>query len=422
MSKPVVVIFVLVVSFGAFEACSAFGVDSSAEPMDAQVDAPADSTSAEASPTTYFDFLSPSNWEAFALDTVAGGTGDLFHESATTGHYVLYLPRSTAVGGYYSQSFLLFDRDHAFGDASSWRWVDAAGHRMGVATHDSYVYFSPGATDTAARWNAANPATAIESYGLNTGWLAPAVADGEHVYFLPSYNPNLASGDTKVYRYDVLRPFADAFSWSAFDLGTLAMASPLRSAALFASGALYAFPREGCVLFRYDTGAPFTAAGWSGITSPYCGAAGREGFSHPAFDGRYAYLPISDALAPDGGAVSPRLLVRFDTSTPAASDAWKAMDLSRLGPSGSAPVSAVFDGRHVFVLTDGGSIYRYDSRLPFEDPGSWLAQELSSVAGGLSRYAMAATAFDGEYVYCLPGVGSSRTLRFHARTPRGTTP
>jgi hypothetical protein len=413
---------VFILAFAAIGCQALLSLEPSPSPtsgLDAAVDAGSqgESSPGDAQQATYFDFLDAQNWQSFAIETVTGSTGSSFISGGSTARYVVYVPYQYSPEGAYAGVFLSYDREGSFVDPRSWRWVDSSGHRLATATDDVYAYMSPGANQSLARWNSVHPEQPPEVFGTDAAWMTAASADG-FVYFFPTLNPSGATTAAIVHRYDRGRAFTEPFSWAKLDLQSLGAQAMLRSTAFFANGAVYAFPYSGCAVFRHEPKGAMDQ-GWTTIASPYCAAG--TGFAHAAFDGRFAYLPLSEGSLSDGGAINGPLIVRFDTNAPSAPESWTAVSLNRFGGGGSGQaVGAVFDGRYVFVASNAGATYRYDATLPFESSDSWLAQTLATVVPGLPSYEMSGFTFDGEYVYYLPSGYNMRTLRFRARTPRGS--
>jgi hypothetical protein len=135
-------------------------------------------------------------------------------------------------------------------------------------------------------------------------------------------------------------------------------------------------------------------------------------FAGGAFDGHYVYF------APAQSGVVARYEVGKDFKDP---DAWKVEDVladfSAEGLLAEGFVGAVFDGRFVYFVPYmvlgqlNGLIVRFDTRLGFNDKGSWEAVDLGPQSTG--RVGFAGGVFDGQYVYLVPlRAGHSNVTRF----------
>ena len=135
------------------------------------------------------------------------------------------------------------------------------------------------------------------------------------------------------------------------------------------------------------------------------------GFTGGTFDGRYVYL------APYATTVT----ARYDTTASFTSNgSWGAFDVKPLldalprdaGPDAAlvdagtnAPFyGCAFDGRYVYLLPGNGPpafAARFDTKGTFTSGASWEAYDLAPLAGG-NAYGFGGGTFDGQYVYVVP--------------------
>ncbi|MCW3020168.1 MAG: hypothetical protein JWN10_2476, partial [Solirubrobacterales bacterium] len=135
-----------------------------------------------------------------------------------------------------------------------------------------------------------------------------------------------------------------------------------------------------------------------------------------AFDGRYLYfVPNYNNTVQDG------LVTRYDTQGAFGSvGAWSTFDLATVNASAIGFLGAAFDGRYVYFVPGTGSLAaRYDTQRAFGGGGAWTTFDVKSVNAGAPKYFGAA--FDGRYVYLVPGTGSI-AARFDAKTPPSVPP
>jgi hypothetical protein len=287
--------------------------------------------------------------------------------------------------------------------------------------------------------------------------------DGRYVYLAPSTNGVVARVDTSA-----PGGFTLSGSWSTFDTATLpndAGGPRAYSGAAFDGRYVYFVPHAsvatyGGVVARFDSTADFAnAASWSTFDMSSLGADGGaspKGFAGATSDGRYLYfVPDVDDGGPNGR------VVRFD-STPVDSGAkdagllplpdaglgdaglltlpslspfangnlWSAFDVSTTNDAATGFVGAAFDGTSVyFVPYDNGGpvngglssiLARYRTDGGFGAAGSWASLDMTTVNGEAVSFAGAA--YDGRYVYFVPhsrGVAvrfDTRAAKFNAQS------
>jgi hypothetical protein len=137
-----------------------------------------------------------------------------------------------------------------------------------------------------------------------------------------------------------------------------------------------------------------------------------SGFAGGTFDGRYVYL------APDINMVA----VQYDTHASfTAAASWANFDttpLFRAGVEGGVPEAgaltdelfgSAFDGRYVYLLPGSFTLpsvaVRYDTTAAFSAMTSWQSYDLSKLAGGMA-YGFGGGSFDGRYVNMVPNYSS----------------
>ncbi len=267
---------------------------------------------------TTLPFGAASSWLAF--DPGANGVGadaDGFSGMAFDGQYVYFSPLDNGTGA--SGEVLRLDTRGAFDNAASWGTYDPSANGVGsdargfsdVIKAGPYMIFAANgrsggagevmAYDTRQAFGAAFSWTAFEpaAHGLGTGpqGYTALAGDGRYVYFAPYDSTTGASG--LVLRFDAQAAggFADAASWSTFDLTAVDANAVGFRTATFDGRYVYLGQDSSSTgaasrVARYDTTATFGAAGsWTVMN---LGAAGvgtdPDGARGAAFDGRYLYV------------------------------------------------------------------------------------------------------------------------------------
>jgi hypothetical protein len=219
--------------------------------------------------------------------------------------------------------------------------------------------------DTQAAFTAAGSWSTFDTTTVDAGakGFYGAVFDGRYLYLVPWIR---ASGTYHglVARYDTQAPFATKASWSTFDTATVDAAAAGFSGGAFDGRYLYLVPGHGGVTARYDTTMAFaSAAAWSTYDLTKV-AAGAYGFTGATFDGRYIYF------APYASSTYDGLVARYDTLAPfAAAGSWATFDTTAVNPAGVGFIGAIFDGRAVYLVpcTSGsyhGVVLRFDAKAP----------------------------------------------------------
>jgi hypothetical protein len=150
---------------------------------------------------------------------------------------------------------------------------------------------------------------------------------------------------------------------------------------------------------RHDTTASFTTgASWSTYDLDTL-AAGTKGFFGTAFDGRYVYFVPDYDVGPFGR------VVRYDTTAPfGASASWSTFDVATVSENAKGFQGAAFDGQYVYFLPGETSfLARYNTHAPFNVGTSWEAFDV----GALSATGFRGATFDGRYVYLAPRSSAS---------------
>ncbi len=115
----------------------------------------------------------------------------------------------------------------------------------------------------------------------------------------------------------------------------------------------------------------------------------------------------------------------FDAAT-----SWSTFDVTAVSPRATAFMGSAFDGRYVYLVPgvgggDGGGmmpglVLRCDTLADFTAASSWSKFDTSAL-GSEGPYAFAGAVFDGRYLYLVPwldATGYSGTVaRFDAKTP-----
>lgn len=268
--------------------------------------------------------------------------------------------------------------------------------------------------------------------GVNPEGYEQAVYDGRYVYFTPDQRTGGRHGE--VLRFDTEGAYTSPASWESFDAGDSGVGSDPDgyAGAVFDGRYVYFSPdhngagRHGEVL-RYDTEAPFGAAGSWSAYDPGANGVGTDpdGYRGAEFDGRYVYF------APDhNGTARHGEVLRLDTQAAFASTgAWETFDPGANGvgtdPDGYSDV--LFDGRHLYFspLDNGsgahGEVLRYDVRAPFAAGSSWTAYDPGADGVGTDPDGFSSLASDGRYVYFAPsdaGAGpSGEVMRLDTTAP-----
>jgi uncharacterized protein YfaQ (DUF2300 family) len=127
--------------------------------------------------------------------------------------------------------------------------------------------------------------------------------------------------------------------------------------------------------------------------------AGAGGFYGTAFDGRYVYfVPLID-----NGSFSG-IVGRYDTTaTFTTQSSWSVFDTSTVNAGANGFSGAAFDGRFLYLVPGKNSssiMARYDTTMTFTTAASWSMFDTSTVKAGVNGFVGAT--FDGRYLYVVP--------------------
>jgi len=171
------------------------------------------------------------------------------------------------------------------------------------------------------------------------------------------------------------------------------------------------------VALRYDTQGAFKdKASWQAYDAGQTDGMETKGYYGAGFDGRYIYF----VPRYDGSEFHSRVL-RYDTQG-AFTDgsSWSAYDA---GIKYSYQ-SAAFDGRYIYFVPGGagvgaekaGQVLRFDTRGAFKDKASWTIYCTADLAPGLSTVNFDGAVFDGRYVYFIP-LSKGAPIRYDTTRP-----
>ena len=198
----------------------------------------------------------------------------------------------------------------------------------------------------------------LDSAAVNIGsGYASAAFDGRYVYGVPG-------GSGIVPRYDTQAELASPASWSTFNVTALSSSTGFRGAA-FDGRYVYFIPYthgdaslSGTVT-RYDTQASFAqATSWSTFDVSRVNP-GAKGFVGGQFDGRYLYLvPYGTEYVLSG------VVARYDTQASFADPkAWTTFDTRTVNPNAEGYYGATFDGRYLYLSPYSNGYGSYSHRF-----------------------------------------------------------
>ena len=375
---------------------------------------------AGATASDYHDFTAVDSWSSVDIRGLSSGAYD---GSAFDGRYVYFAPDGN------NGKVLRFDAQGPFTTDASWAVFDvttldtrAIAYR-GSVFDGRYLYLIPsGAFGIVTRYDTQSPFANAASWttfevptvDASAKGFTGATFDGRFVYLVPAFG-------TMAARLDTHGGFTLASSWTAFDIKTAAAGASSFAGAVYDGHYVYFVPWRAAttgsgILMRYDPNGAFAdPASWSSLDLTTLNPAA-SGYHTAAFDGRYLYL-VPGWTAPTP-AWSTSVLARFDTRAPfAAAESWSFFDMTALTPTAAGFNAAAFDGRYL-VLSPGysggvyrSSAFRLDTTASLSNAASWSELDLTSVRSSLSN--VKGAAFDGRYVYFTPVGGSA--ARFDAR-------
>jgi len=275
-----------------------------------------------------------------------------------------------------------------------------------VVAYDTRQHFDVGASYSTWYPNTVDPRAA--GFG-------GAVFDGRYVYLVPN-SINGSSPDGVVVRYDTPMPFGTPASLALFDMAAAMVSLPPAPAAQGFTGAsivpdagyLYFAPiAAGGLVVRYQLAAPYDAG--ASYTAQDESAVAPGPFAGAAFDGRYVYfVPAATGQ-----------VMQIDTTMAFGSSAsYQMFDLKTWDPSAFAFMGATFDGRYLYLVPHGqGHAVRYDTRKSFKATASYEYFDLRLLPGQAGMPAsFAGAVFDGHYVYFAPN-DSNFAVRVDTQQP-----
>jgi len=252
----------------------------------------------------------------------------------------------------------------------------------------------------------ANSVTSFDiTFGLPSLLYANAACDGRYIYVTP------AGLNFSVVRYDTSLPFSASGSYTVFNLQQLSSNNMVVNGALFDGRYVYFLPNSNTWVIQYDTYQNFNLAGsyTAFDLSPFNGAG--SAYGNGIFDGRYVYFCPFEYTTK---------LTRYDTTLPFTNPgSYTSADLSAfmLPPITQFFIGGTFDGRYVYLAPygfpygNGSPFLRYDTTLSFTASGSFTSFDISSFAGGSSALFDSAV-FDGRYIYMTPISGATNLVRY----------
>jgi antitoxin component YwqK of YwqJK toxin-antitoxin module len=343
-------------------------------------------------------FGASGSWSTFDVSTVnAAAKG--FGGGAFDGKYLYLVPYNN---GAYDGVIARYDTTATFGDSNAWAAFDlstvdpnARGYIRSVFD-GRYLYLVPhynGAYHgTVARFDSQNPAGFTGAAAWSTfdigavnvhlkGFLG-GTFDGRYLYLAPYYDGTAYDGVVARYDSQSTTGFADAGSWTYFDLATVNPNGVGYYSITFDGRYVYLgqyydgtamVPNYGGVMARYDTQATFSAgSSWQTFDVSSINANAR-GFIGATYDGRFVYFSPHYNGAYDG------IVTRFDTTAGgfASPASWSMFDTSTLSASGVGFAGAGFDGKYVYMIpntnatTALGVVVRFESKSPSWMPRGW---------------------------------------------------
>ena len=262
-------------------------------------------------------------------------------------------------------------------------------------------------------WTAFDPQTVLPGA---TGFQG-SVFDGRYVYLVPSSNdahPNTPP-DGIVARYDTRADFAGASSWTAFDLATLNPGAVGYRGGVFDGRYVYLAPAlspgftTGSLIVRYDSEGPFADTSSYQVFDALAVGAHSRGFCSAVFDGRYVYFTPDSVIYEVDDPSHVAYVTRYDTHAAFGdASAWSAFDMANVNPRALGSFGSAFDGRYVYFMPGMQAtapnvampVVRYDTTGTFSDVASWSAFDTTAL--GPNAFGFMGTGFDGRYVYLAP--------------------
>jgi hypothetical protein len=401
---------------------------------------------------TTLSFTISSSYSVFNVSTIQSTCAG-FHGGVYDGRYVYFVPSYFQTPTGYSGTVARYDTTGSFAVASSYSIFNLQSVARGCygfkgAVFDNrYVYYVPGDSTTLTRYDTLLPFNLVSSYTTFNFLLVDsnhkgsngALFDGRYIYFGIH-----GTGNSTITRYDTLRPFNLASSYTALNISSGTSNNFQTKGMIFDGRYVYIAPSgpspyQGIVM-RLDaypgqqatamaaSQAPngFAIGSYAGNNVPLYGnliVGGRVGVNTttPAFDmdvSNSATISVSQsylsgllgstidnqalAIAEGynqggigGGSVGTNKTMSLNTTA--------VYDLSQgqtnaLGTFGAG----VFDGRYIYCVPwyNHGTVVRYDTLLPFAASSSYRSFDLKQL--NTSARSFVAGLYDGRYIYFIP--------------------
>jgi len=203
--------------------------------------------------------------------------------------------------------------------------------------------------------------------------------------------------------YDAQGVFADlSTTWDTFDLATFDAGAKGYAGAVYDGRYAYLVPQTSGVVGRYDTQASFTTkTSWATYDVAAGVSALADGYAGGAFDGKYVYF----APYAHGGTAAHGVVLRYDTTAAGgltSAGAWSTFDVSTKNALASAFFGAAFDGRYLYLIPGNyrSVVARYDTMAAFGDAASWTVFDVATTDANAKGFAGAV--FDGTHLYLVP--------------------
>ena len=364
-------------------------------------------------------FKRDDNWKFFDASTIDGLNTRGYWGGSFDGRYVYYSPH---YNGTYHGNVMRYDITLPFDSTNSYDaynmgsigGLNTTGY-SGIAYGGRYMYFAP-YRDSAliyhgrvVRYDTLKSFTTASSYsvfdasgtsGLNTTGFRGDIYDGKYVYFSPSYNGNPHG---YVLRYNTEEDFTSSGSWIAYDAsGTSGLDTRGYGKATSDGRYIYFAPNNngsnhGNAL-RYDSSGDFTNSGsWIAYNASNTDGLECTQFQGATFDGRFIYFYGRNAI------------LRYDSVFNFTdSSAWSAIQrYTTEGLTTRGYSSGFFDGRYLHLIPEYNSVdyhgnaLRYDTARSFYDNSSWESYDLTKT-GGQKAKGFEGVAFDGRSIYLTP--------------------
>jgi hypothetical protein len=227
--------------------------------------------------------------------------------------------------------------------------------------------------------------------------------------------------------------FEDASAYTFFDLTTVAPTAAGFVGATFDHQFVYFTPASNGLLTRFDpkASAGFTAAAAYSTFDLTTIDAHATGYAGATFDGRYLYLSPAGVASPSGVAA------RYDTiqsdagadaetgvtASFTATSAYATFDTTKVTAGASAFAGAAFDGRYVYFIPGADdTIARFDTTAAAGFGATSAYATFTATQIDPRAKSFRGATFDGRYVYFVPSVAGSAnavTVRFDTTVAAG---